>query len=87
MRLRIPLLVTGMLLGLSAPAFANQCPSDMQKFDQAMNAKMSASQASSDSMKQAMSLRAEAETLHKQGKHAESIEHLGRAMKLIGTTS
>lgn len=81
MKLHHLLAGAGVMIGLSAPAFANQCPSLMQKFDQATSSKMTGTQATSKEMKTAMSLRQEAETLHKEGKHSESIEHLNRALK------
>lgn len=84
MKLHHLLAGAGVMIGLSAPAFANQCPSLMQKFDQATSTKMTGAQATSEEMKTAMSLRQEAETLHNQGKHADSVEHLNRALKAAG---
>lgn len=72
-------LVAGLLL--SASAFAFHCPMDMKKIDEAMakNPKLSAEQ-----MGEVKKLRADGETLHKEGKHQEAIDTLGKAMKILG---
>ncbi len=72
-------LVAGLLL--SASAFAFHCPMDMKKIDEAMakNPKLSAEQ-----MGEVKKLRADGETLHKEGKHQESIDTLSKAMKILG---
>lgn len=64
----------------SAQAFAFHCPMDMKKIDEAMgkNPKLSA-----DQMAEVKKLRAEGETLHKAGKHQESVDTLGKAMKML----
>lgn len=64
----------------SAQAFAFHCPMDMKKIDEAMskNPKLSAEQ-----MAEVKKLRADGETLHKAGKHQESVDTLGRAMKIL----
>ena len=64
----------------SAQAFAFHCPMDMKKIDEAMgkNPKLSAEQ-----MAEVKKLRAEGETLHKAGRHQESVDTLGRAMKIL----
>ncbi|MBI4988362.1 MAG: hypothetical protein HZC23_06005 [Rhodocyclales bacterium] len=64
----------------SAQAFAFHCPMDMKKIDEAMakNPQLSAAQ-----MSEVKKLRAEGETLHKAGKHQESVDTLGKAMKLL----
>lgn len=64
----------------SAQAFAFHCPMDMKKIDEAMgkNPKLSAEQ-----MAEVKKLRAEGETLHKAGKHQESVDTLGKAMKIL----
>ena len=64
----------------SAQAFAFHCPMDMKKIDEAMgkNPKLSA-----DQMTEVKKLRAEGETLHKAGKHQESVDTLGKAMKML----
>lgn len=64
----------------SAQAFAFHCPMDMKKIDEAMgkNPKLSA-----DQMAEVKKLRAEGETLHKAGRHQESVDTLGKAMKIL----
>jgi hypothetical protein len=61
-------------------AFAFHCPQDMKKIDDAMakNPKLTAAQ--TDEVKK---YRAEGETLHKAGKHQESIDTLAKAMKIL----
>jgi hypothetical protein len=61
-------------------AFASQCPGIMKKFDAAAKT----SKASAAQMDEAKKLRAEGESLHKAGKHPQSVEALNKAMKLIG---
>ena len=73
MRLRLFAVATGLLL-VSTGAFAFHCPADMKKIDQALagNPKLTAGQ-----LGDVKKLRAEGETLHKQGKHQESVDTLG----------
>jgi len=61
-------------------AFAFHCPQDMKKIDDAMakNPKLAAAQV--DEVKK---YRAEGETLHKAGKHQESVDTLAKAMKIL----
>lgn len=68
-------------LFVSASAFAFHCPADMKKIDDALaaNPKLSAEQ-----MADVKKLRAEGETLHKAGKHQESVDTLAKAMKILG---
>ena len=65
----------------SSQAFAFHCPMDMKKIDEALakNPALSAAQ-----MAEVKKLRAEGETLHKAGKHQESVDSLGKGMKLLG---
>ncbi len=74
-------LLIGSLLLASASAFAYHCPADMKAIDAkiATEPKISAA----DLIK-VRSLRAEGETLHKAGKHDDSIKALGEARKLLG---
>lgn len=68
-------------LFISTSALAFHCPADMKKIDDALaaNPKITAEQ-----MSEVKKLRAEGETLHKAGKHQESIDTLGKAMKILG---
>lgn len=79
MKIRQFVLLGGLVLA-SAQAFAFHCPMDMKKIDEAMgkNPKLSAEQ-----MAEVKKLRAEGETLHKAGKHQESVDTLGKAMKIL----
>jgi hypothetical protein len=67
-------------LAFSGAAFAFQCPGDMKKIDEALakNPKLTAEQ-----MADVKKLRAEGETLHKAGKHQESVDTLAKAMKVL----
>ena len=73
------ILAAAALLASSA-AFAFHCPADMKKIDDAMakNPPLSAEQ-----MAEVKKLRAEGETLHKAGKHQESIDTWAKAMKIL----
>lgn len=67
-------------LVVSSSALAFHCPADMKKIDAALaaNPKLTAEQ-----MSEVKKLRAEGETLHKAGKHQESVDALGKAMKML----
>lgn len=70
------------LLGLVAsPAFASQCPKDMAEIDAylAKNTNIAAA-----TLAEVTKLRAEGETLHKAGKHAESVKALHQAKQDLG---
>jgi hypothetical protein len=64
----------------SSAAFAFHCPSDMKKIDEALakNPKLTPAQ-----MTEVKKLRADGETLHKAGKHQESVDTLAKAMKIL----
>jgi hypothetical protein len=64
----------------SASALAFHCPADMKKIDAAManNPKLSAQQ-----LGEVKKYRADGETLHKAGKHQESVDTLAKAMKIL----
>jgi len=64
----------------SSFAFANSCPKEMKAIDAALpNAKLTAAQTA-----EVKKLRAEGETLHKDGKHAASMAALGKAKGILG---
>lgn len=65
----------------SGSAFALHCPADMKKIDAALAAMPKLTDAQTSEVKQ---LRAEGEALHKAGKHQESVDALGKAMKILG---
>ena len=61
-------------------AFAGQCPADMKAIDAALTkAKLSDAQ-----KKEVTKLRADGESLHKSGKHQESVDTLAKAKKILG---
>lgn len=80
--MKLKTLVLGAALALlSGTAFAFHCPKDMKKIDAALAAKPNLTMAQ---LKEVKELRAEGEMLHKQGKHKESLEKLGKAEKILG---
>jgi len=64
----------------SSAAFAFHCPADMKKIDEALAKNP---QVSSQQMAEVKKYRAEGESLHKAGKHQESVDTLARAMKIL----
>ena len=64
----------------SSAALAFHCPADMAKIDAALakNPKLSSQQAA-----EVKKLRADVEALHKAGKHQDSVDTLGKAMKIL----
>jgi len=69
------------LVFATGTALAAHCPADMKKIDAALakNPSLSASQ-----MSEVKKQRADGEALHKAGKHNESLETLGKALKTLG---
>jgi hypothetical protein len=65
----------------AAPALASSCPKHMKAIDEAM---MSMPKLAAADLDKAKMLRAEGETLHKAGKHDESMEKLMMAEKMLG---
>jgi hypothetical protein len=64
----------------SSSALAFHCPADMKAIDEALpKAKLDAAKTA-----EVKKLRAEGETLHKAGKHQESVDTLGKAKKILG---
>ena len=80
MKTRAVMLFSTLLL-VSASAFAFHCPADMKKIDEALSKSPALNEAQMSEVKK---LRAEGETLHKAGKHQESVDTLGKAMKILG---
>jgi hypothetical protein len=80
MKLRILIAALGLSIA-SSVALANSCPTEMKKIDDALakNPKITAEQKA-----EVEKLRAEGEQLHKEGKHKESVETLGKAEKILG---
>jgi hypothetical protein len=79
MKLRIPVLAAAALFA-SASAFAFHCPQDMAKIDAALAKKPTLTAAQ---MAEVKKYREEGETLHKAGKHQESVDTLAKAMKTL----
>ena len=61
-------------------AFANSCPQEMKKIDEAMSKDPKLSAAQMADVKKA---RAEGEAFHKAAKHSESIAELDKAKKIL----
>jgi len=68
------------LLFVSGTALAFHCPKDMKAIDDALAKHPKLSEAQ---MKEVKAHRAKGEELHKAGKHQESIDELGKAMKIL----
>ena len=68
-----------MLAFAASTALAHNCPNEMKAIDAALpKAKLDAKQ-----MAEVKKLRADGEKLHKDGKHSESMEALGKAKKIL----
>ena len=78
--MKLRTLIAALMFTLAGSAFANHCPMDMKKIDEALAKKPSISAAQMSDVKK---WRAEGEALHNAGKHAESVETLGKAMKVL----
>jgi hypothetical protein len=79
--MKISSIVVALGVGLaSSSAYAFHCPADMKKIDEAMskNPKLSSAQVA-----EVKKYRADGESLHKAGKHQESVDTLAKAMKLL----
>jgi hypothetical protein len=64
----------------SSSALAFHCPADMKAIDEALpKAKLDTAKTA-----EVKKLRAEGETLHKAGKHQDSVDTLGKAKKILG---
>ena len=78
MNIRRMIVAAGLALA-SSTAFAFHCPADMKAIDAALpKAKLSDAQ-----MAEVKKYRAEGETLHKAGKHQESVDTLAKAKKIL----
>jgi hypothetical protein len=79
--MKISHVVTACALAFAASsAFAFHCPADMKKIDEALakNPKLSDAQ-----LAEVKKYRAEGETLHKAGKHQDSVDTLAKAMNIL----
>lgn len=75
---RIALFIATVLL--STPLFAMHCPADMARIDALLESNPPTDAAV---LERVQALRAEGESLHNAGKHAESVEALGEALSLL----
>lgn len=74
------IIVAAALALASAPALAFQCPKEMKAIDAALaKAKLTDAQ-----MAEVKKYREEGESLHKAGKHQESMDTLAKAKKILG---
>jgi len=80
MKIRFAALFAALMFA-SSSALAFHCPKDMKQIDAALakNPKLSSKQ-----LAEVKKLRADGETLHKAGKHQQSVDTLGKAMKMLG---
>lgn len=78
--MRVKIVAAAAALLFSSAAFAMHCPADMKKIDDALAKKPQLSAAQAADVKK---YRAEGEALHKAGKHQESVDTLGKAMKIL----
>jgi hypothetical protein len=79
--MKLSILITAIGLALATSnAFAFHCPKEMKKIDDALAAKPNIT---AEQLAEVKSLRAEGEALHKQGKHQESLDALGKAEKIL----
>ena len=79
--MKLPHLIAVLALLVCSSAFAMHCPLDMKKIDAALAA---GPNLSAQELAQVRSLRAEGEQLHKAGKHQQSVDTLGEAMRILG---
>jgi hypothetical protein len=73
--------LTLVLACVSAAALAGHCPMDMKQIDEALSANP---QLSAEQLAEVKKLRADGESLHKAGKHQESVAALGKAKSILG---
>lgn len=73
-------LIAAILFAFAGSVFANHCPMDMKKIDEALAKKPNISEAR---MAEVKKWRAEGESLHKAGNHADSVKVLAKAMKAL----
>lgn len=79
-RFCITLLAGGVVLGLASSALAFQCPSDIAKIDEALQA----AELSDEERQQVTELRDEGERLHNEGEHQAAVDTLAEAKEVLG---
>ena len=75
------LILAASLILFAVPAFANSCPKYMAKIDEGLAANPALT---AEQLAEVQKLRKEGEDLHNAGNHAESVETLEEAMKILG---
>ena len=78
---KLPSLIGALALFAAGAAYAHNCPNEMKAIDAKLGTKPALAKDVSDKVTK---LRADGETFHKEGKHAESMKALGEAKKLLG---
>lgn len=79
-RFCITLLAGGVVLGLSNPAFAFRCPTEIAAIDEALQT----AELSDEERQQVTELRDEGERLHNEGDHQASLDTLAEAKEILG---
>ena len=79
MKTKTQIVALGLTLAAGG-AYAFHCPADMKAIDDALPK----SKVTDAQKKEVTKLRAEGETLHKAGKHQESVDTLAKAKKILG---
>lgn len=79
--MKIQYLLPALVLLVSAPAYASQCPMDMKKIDQALQQQNSLTEQQLAEVRQ---LREEGERLHQSGQHPQSVASLAKAKAILG---
>jgi hypothetical protein len=79
--MKLRLILAAAALTVAGVANAMHCPADMKAIDAALAKNPSLS---SEQLAEVKKLRAEGEALHNSGKHKESVDTLGKAMKILG---
>ncbi len=74
-------IIIATLLAFCGAVFAYNCPVDMKKIDAALE---TAPKLTSAQLTEVQKLRSAGESLHKEGKHKESVETLSKAMVILG---
>jgi hypothetical protein len=79
--MKLRLILAALALTAAGAANAMHCPADMKAIDDALAKQPSLS---TEQLAEVKKLRAEGEALHNAGKHKESVDTLGKAMKILG---
>ena len=80
----ITVLTAILVIAWATPAFANECPMDMQEIDAALSKGTKGTKLSADDLAKIKKWRAKGEELHKAGKHKEAMKILDKAKDMLG---